>query len=44
VRTGHIRRITRQTFSGGHGTADIVIGKDVAGTNNHENGGPIGDA
>jgi hypothetical protein len=36
--------ITRQILGSGDGTADILIGKDVAGTNNHENGGPIGDA
>jgi hypothetical protein len=36
--------IARQIFGGCDGTADIVIGKDVAGTNNHEIGRPIGDA
>jgi hypothetical protein len=36
--------ITRQILGGCDGTADIVIGKDVAGTNNHESGRPIGDA
>jgi hypothetical protein len=28
----------RQVFRGADGTADIVVGQDVTGTNNHENG------
>jgi hypothetical protein len=29
--------IARQIFRSAHGTADIVVGQEVAGTNNHEN-------
>ncbi len=28
----------------GDGTADVLVADDVTGTNNHETGGPIGDA
>lgn len=31
-------RIARKTLRRTHGTADIVVAKDVAGTDNHENG------
>jgi hypothetical protein len=35
----------RKIFAGAHGIADIVIGQDVTGTNNHEkDGAPAGDA
>jgi hypothetical protein len=33
-----------QVRSCNYGTADIMVAKDVTGTNNHENGRPIGDA
>lgn len=33
--------IARQVFRGRDDAADIVVAKDVAGTNDHENGGPI---
>jgi hypothetical protein len=33
--------IARQVIRGADGAADIVIAKDVAGTDNHTNGGPI---
>jgi hypothetical protein len=36
--------ITRKLFGGTNGIADIVVAEDVAGTDNHENGRPIGDA
>jgi hypothetical protein len=29
--------VARKTFRGADGTADIVVGEDVAGTNNHGN-------
>ena len=31
--------MTGKVFRGADGVADIVIAKDVTGTNNHENGG-----
>jgi len=33
--------ITRQIFRGADGAADIVVGNDIAGTNDHETAGPI---
>jgi hypothetical protein len=36
--------IAGKVFRGTDGTADIVVAEDVAGTDNHENGGLIGDA
>jgi hypothetical protein len=36
--------IARQVRSCNYGTADIVVAKDVTGTNDHEDGRPIGDA
>jgi hypothetical protein len=36
--------VARKIFPRADGTADIVVGEDVAGTNNHENAGLIGDA
>ena len=33
-----------KVFRGVDGIADIVVAEDVAGTNNHKYGGPIGDA
>ena len=33
--------ITRKVFRGIYSTADIVVAKDVAGTNNHEDGGAL---
>jgi hypothetical protein len=36
--------IARQIRSGMYGTADIMVAEDVAGTDNHEVGEPIGDA
>jgi hypothetical protein len=36
--------IAGKVFRGTHGTADIVVGEDVAGTDNHENDELIGDA
>jgi hypothetical protein len=36
--------IAWKVFRGVHGIADIVVAKDVAGTNNHKYGRPIGDA
>jgi hypothetical protein len=32
----------RQIFRGADRTADIVVGQDVTGTDNHANGGSIG--
>ena len=37
-------RMARQVTSGADGIADIVVAEDVAGTDDHEVGGPIGDA
>lgn len=34
--------VARKTVRGADGTADIVVGQDVTGTDNHTNGGPIG--
>jgi len=36
--------ITRQVRSCAYGIPDIVVAKDVAGTNDHKSGRPIGDA
>ena len=36
--------ITRKVFRGIYSTADIVVAKDVTGTDNHKSGRPIGDA
>ena len=36
--------IAWQIFRRVDGAADIVVGDDVTGTNNHEDNGPIGDA
>jgi len=36
--------IAWKVFRGIDGIADIVVAEDVAGTNNHKYGGPIGDA
>jgi hypothetical protein len=36
--------IARKVFRSVDGTTDIVVAEDVAGTNNHKDGGPIGDA
>jgi hypothetical protein len=36
--------IARKIFRGTDGAADIVVAEDVAGTDNHENGGLIDDA
>jgi hypothetical protein len=36
--------IARQVRSRADGIPDIVVAKDVAGTNDHKNGRPIGDA
>jgi hypothetical protein len=36
--------ITRQVRSCAYGIPDIVVAKDVAGTNDHRSGRPIGDA
>jgi hypothetical protein len=35
---------TRKLFGGAHGVTDIVVAEDVAGTDDHESGRPIGDA
>jgi hypothetical protein len=35
---------TRKVIRSGDGVADIVVAENVAGTNNHKDGGPIGDA
>jgi hypothetical protein len=32
---------TRKVIRSGDGVADIVVAENVAGTNNHENGGPV---
>ncbi len=37
-------RIARQITGGGDGIANIMVAEDVAGTDDHEVGGPIGDA
>jgi len=37
-------RIARKILRRIHGTADIVVAKDIAGTNNHENGITFADA
>ena len=37
-------RMTRQIAGGTHGIANIMVAEDVAGTDDHEVGGPIGDA
>ena len=42
--TINLLRIARQFPGGDHGIADIVVAEDVTGTNDHRNGGPIGDA
>jgi hypothetical protein len=36
--------VAREVFRGVDGAADIVVGDDVTGTNNHEGGQSIGDA
>lgn len=36
--------MTRQITGGADGIADIEVAEDVAGTDDHEVGGPIGDA
>ena len=36
--------ISRQGPAGAHGIADVVVAEDVAGTNDHREGGPVGDA
>jgi hypothetical protein len=36
--------IAGKVFCGVDGVTDIVVADDVAGTNNHENRGPFGDA
>lgn len=36
--------IARKVRSGIHGVADIMVAEDVTGTNDHETGGPLGDA
>jgi hypothetical protein len=36
--------IARKVFRDADGTTDIVVAEDVAGTNNHKDGGLIGDA
>src|SRR4051812_49973559 len=36
--------ITRQVRSCAYGIPNIVVAKDVAGTNNHKSGRPMGDA
>src|ERR1700694_5899005 len=36
--------IARKVFRGVDGTTNIVVAEDVAGTNNHKDGGLIGDA
>ena len=36
--------IARKILRRAHGTADIVVAKDVAGTDDHEVGAPLGDA
>jgi hypothetical protein len=36
--------ITWKIFRGADSTADIVVAEDVAGTDNHTNGRPIGEA
>ena len=36
--------IARKVFRDVDGTTDIVVAEDVAGTNNHKDGGLIGDA
>jgi hypothetical protein len=36
--------IARQIFRRVDGATDIVVGDEVTGTNNHEDGRPIGDA
>ena len=36
--------IARKVFRGVDGIAHVMVAEDVAGTNNHENGRPIGDA
>ena len=37
-------RMARQVTRYANGIADVVVAEDVAGTNDHEVGGPIGDA
>ena len=37
-------RMARQITGGTHGVANIMVAKDVAGTDDHEVGEPIGDA
>ena len=37
-------RMARQVTGGGDGIANIMVAEDVAGTDDHEVGGPIGDA
>jgi hypothetical protein len=37
-------RMARQITGGADGIADIMVAEDVAGTDDHEVGGPIGDA
>jgi len=37
-------RMTRQVTGGADGIANIMVAEDVAGTDDHEVGGPIGDA
>ena len=37
-------RMARQVTGGADGIANIMVAKDVAGTDDHEVGGPIGDA
>ena len=36
--------IARQVRRCANSTADIMVAEDVTGTDNHEDGGPIGDA
>jgi hypothetical protein len=36
--------MARQITGGADGIADIMVAEDVAGTDDHEVGGPIGDA
>lgn len=40
----NLLRMTRQITGGTYGVADVVVAEDVAGTDDHEVGGPIGDA
>ena len=37
-------RMARQVTGCADGIADVVVAEDVAGTDDHEVGGPIGDA